>query len=219
MKILSFNFLLYLIITLFNINTNAGVSQPFVAGSGITINGNVVSTVGNNENTLWSQTVEHGVTNSVTATSIMSQDVGTYTGSIPANWWAIGKVLHFHAEGYFFTQATPGNVTFTFLLAATNVVSTGANAFPVSVNNGHWHTDIYLICRTTGSSGTLAAYGKTELNNIAALTTSSYYQMPSSPPATYSIDTTQAAAPDFKVTMSVAAGDAVFTEVAFAESK
>ena len=112
--------------------------------------------------TIFTQTADKTVANTVTKTSIIGTGVGTLT--LPANFFVAGKSVKFEIHGYHSSTANP-NITISFELGGTTVATTGAIASGNGSNDGFTVSGI-ITCRTTGSSGTVSAAGEyLELHN------------------------------------------------------
>lgn len=100
----------------------------------------------------------------------------------------VGKKLRIRAFGRITTGATPGNITLAVLYgtgADANGVSLGATtavALTASQTNLSWEAEIYVHCRSTGSTGTLFATGKFLFNNAVIATTLQPLLLPASAP-------------------------------------
>jgi hypothetical protein len=89
-----------------------------------------------------------------------------YAGSptqLPANYWTVGKTVKLTALLKVVTAATPGNFTVGMAYgaadaAACNVVSE-AIAVAASVTKS-MYIEGYAVCRSVGTSGTLAMWGR-----------------------------------------------------------
>ncbi len=108
--------------------------------------------------TLFSQT------NIVTVNSAGEQTlVGTGVGSttIPANYFAVGNVLHVYASGIYSTNSpTPGSITLKVKLGST-IVSVGSTQLTagVSAGTGAWTINYYITGVSTGTTGILVSNG------------------------------------------------------------
>lgn len=90
---------------------------------------------------------------SITATSILP---GAAKFTIPANFFAIGKVLRVTANGRISTTTGPPSITLDVRFGTTNVIWNGAAFVTVaSVTNKSWELMALLTCRAIGS-GTAA---------------------------------------------------------------
>jgi hypothetical protein len=96
-------------------------------------------------------------TSGTTASPWTTTGVGSLT--IPANYMVPGKVLHIRAGALLTTAATPGTVTMTVTLGATNVWAGVANTPTASITS-ICDLDVYATCLTAGAGGTLGISAK-----------------------------------------------------------
>jgi hypothetical protein len=90
----------------------------------------------------------------VTAQSIIPTTyIGTLT--LPANFWKLGKAIRVRLQGYYSTDAGPGNATITIKLGSTTYRTTGSFALDNSVTNGWWAMDFAIVCESTGVTGSV----------------------------------------------------------------
>src|SRR5438132_7258360 len=89
---------------------------------------------------------------------------------LPANYLYVGAALRVRARGRFSTTGTPTLLVGVYYgaVAGTVIVSTGAITTVSGAANVTWSIDVDIICRTTGSSGTVIGIGKA--TGITALT-------------------------------------------------
>ena len=98
--------------------------------------------------------------NSTAETSLMGTDSmhTWYAGSdsLPANWFKKGKRLRFGIAGIYSSKSTSaGNFVMKILLNNTSVCSTATSALDVNVVNGTWRMDGAIVCRDTGTTGSV----------------------------------------------------------------
>lgn len=144
----------------------------------------------------------------VTATSATTL-IGSVTGSttVSANTFTAGQVLHFSAQGFYSTPATPASLTIDLKIGGTTRITTGAVVQIASVTNGVWQLSCDVTTRTTGASGTQIANciysgtGATITPGEAPMFTSS----------AWTIDTTATEAIDLQATWSTATGAPTIT--------
>lgn len=150
---------------------------------------------------LFAQTADKSVTNTLTETSI----VGTGTGSLtlPANFWTVGRTVRITMSGVYSTVAVTGDtVTIKVKYGSTVIASQATTSLLAGATNLFWWADALITCRSIGASGTVQISGgvtyqtgvsgtivENELNNSAGTTT---------------IDTTASALLDVSVTHSAA---------------
>ena len=85
-------------------------------------------------------------------------------------WARPGKKMRIRMFGKITTAATPGNLTFDVYYGnggnanGTIIVSSAAQTLVAGQTNLSWWLDLYVHCRTTGSTGTLFATGKAFFN-------------------------------------------------------
>jgi hypothetical protein len=130
---------------------------------------------------------------------------------LPANYFAIGKVLRLNAWGRISTiNPTPGNLTLDFRLNNGVVFTSGL--MPLNTlaakTNVSWRAILMLTCRSVGSSssGTLMGQGDftSEAASGAAAGVANDIMMPVSVPAVGSgFDTTAAQVCDMQATFSI----------------
>lgn len=103
------------------------------------------------------------VASSATATAIFR------TTTIPANFLFEGRVIRIRARGKLSTTGTPTlkfgiyyNGVAGTLLAETEAITMGSG-----VSNVNWSIDVDIVCRTTGSSGSVLAMGEARVHTSA----------------------------------------------------
>jgi hypothetical protein len=119
----------------------------------------------------------------------------------PANYFIQGTTIRFTLGGRIsnIVTATP-TITFkvhigTATLSATAVFSTGALVTRATVaTNESWRAEGTIVCRSSGTGGTLMCMGEFDLPNLTGATTAlvATVIMPSTAPATQPVDTTVA---------------------------
>jgi len=127
--------------------------QTYVNGIEQTLNG-----------TIYTQTADKTVANTVVDTSIIGTGVGTVT--LPANFLVAGKSIDFKVMGY---HSSTGNPTITVKIKlGSTVVATGTATSGNGTTNG-FTILASVTCRTTGATGTVASAGMyQELHNGGA---------------------------------------------------
>jgi hypothetical protein len=140
------------------------------------------------------------VSNTVTESTLFGTGVGSL--SLPANFWAPGRVLRVRIKGVFSTTGTP-NVTLRGKLGATTIVSSGAVATVGTIANLAWTLELELMCRSAGVTGTIIGQGMFRYSG----------QAPIGLPATASItiDTTAASAINATIEWGTASGSNTIT--------
>lgn len=87
----------------------------------------------------------------------MLPTTGIGSKNLPADFFGTqGKALRFRINGYYSTDAVPGNATIAFKLGSTTIATTGSFAMDASITNGAFWMEGILTCRTTGASGTVS---------------------------------------------------------------
>lgn len=132
--------------------------------------------------TIFTQTADKTVTNTVTETSIVGTGVGGLT--LPANFFVAGKTIRVTMSGVYSTVAVTGDtVTVKIKYGSTVLASKATTALVTGGTNLAWFSDALITCRTTGTTGTVQVSGgvryqiagsaivEDELNNGAATTT------------------------------------------------
>jgi hypothetical protein len=116
-----------------------------------------------------------------------------------ANYWWVGKKIKIRLFGRITTAATPGNGTFDIYWGTgadangTILASSGTVALSASQTNVSWQAEIYVHCRSIGSSGTLFVTGIAHFNVGVIASTLQPLMIPASAPAVSSaIDLTAA---------------------------
>lgn len=98
----------------------------------------------------------------------------------------IGKKLRIRLAGRITTAATPGNLTFGIYYgtgASANGVllaSSAALALVAAQTNLSWYCEVFVHCRSIGSTGTLFCLGRSMFNNAVILTASQPILIPAS---------------------------------------
>jgi len=148
------------------------------------------------------------LTNSTTATSILPA-AAKFT--IPANYFAIGRVLRLNAWGRISNVVTtPGNLTLDMRFGSTVVFTGGAMALNTTAKtNVAWRAIIMLTCRSIGSgtSATLLGQGDwcSESATGSASGVANDILMPASAPAVGTgFDSTASQTVDLFATFSIA---------------
>lgn len=132
--------------------------------------------------TLFTQTADATVTNTVTETSIIGSGVGTLT--LPANFFVAGKTIRVTMSGVYSTVAVTGDtVTIKVKYGTTVLASKATTALVTGGTNLFWASEVLITCRTAGASGAVQVSGgviyqiagsatvEDELNNGASTTT------------------------------------------------
>ena len=104
---------------------------------------------------LFSQTNSVTVVNSTAETSILGTGDGTAT--IPANFFAVGRIIRVRVYGYHSATANP-NITIKVKINGTTILNTGAYPSHTATTEG-FTIEAFLTCRTTGTSGTFIGQG------------------------------------------------------------
>lgn len=159
--------------------------------------------------TIFTQTADKTVSNTVTETSVVGTGVG-YGLTLPANFFIIGKTVRLRIGGIYSTPAlaTP-SVTVKVKYGTVVLASVTTSSLLSGAANLEFDGEIDITCRSTGGSGTVAMHGDIEyatgvagtiavdpLNNVGAVKT---------------IDTTAASLLDVTVTWDTATSTRIAT--------
>lgn len=111
--------------------------------------------------TIFTQTADATVTNTVTETSIIGAGVGTLT--LPANFFTAGKSIRIRIGGIYSTPlaATP-SVIVKIKYGSTVLASATTTSLLSGASGLEFEGQATITCRTTGSSGTVVAHGAIE---------------------------------------------------------
>jgi hypothetical protein len=125
--------------------------------------------------------------------------------TIPASALRAGDVIHIVHQGIATATNSTDTLKSKLYIGATNIADTGA----IDVaNNDIFVIDAYVQIRTVGASGTLVAWGTTNIGTSGTATTKAFYL------ASTAIDTTASQLITAKATWSVAnAGDSCRQDV------
>lgn len=162
-------------------------TQTYFSTRGDDFSGGSISlgTITNYENngTLFTQTADKTVTNTVTETTILGTGVGSVT--LPANFFVAGKTIRLRIGGIYSTPAasTP-SLVIKVKYGSTVVATVTTSALVAGASSLEFDTGVDITCRSTGSSGTVMVHGDIEyatgaagtvlvdpLNNAGATTT------------------------------------------------
>lgn len=77
-----------------------------------------------------------------------------------------GRIFKLSACGVYSTTGTP-TLTFRVKFGSTNLVVFGAKTGISAASNQSWRIESSIVCRTTGASGTVMAYGSLFINTSA----------------------------------------------------
>lgn len=135
---------------------------------------------------LFTQTADKTVANTVTETSILGTGVGNLT--LPANFFVAGKTIRIYGEGYIADLLTPtGRVKFK--LGSTVILDSTAAALVTITGNGRFEYEILLTCRTAGTTGTVYAQG--DVRYYSLLTTANFIALLNTAATTINTTTSQ----------------------------
>lgn len=93
------------------------------------------------------------------------------TRTLSSSLWKVGGIFRLTASGVYSTTGTP-TLTFRVKLGSTNVVVFTAKTGINNASNQSWLIEADIVCRTTGSSGTIMGYGRIHINTSAGVDTS-----------------------------------------------
>lgn len=109
----------------------------------------------------------------VTSVTLSTTNKALYpVANIPAmgkDYWWVGKKVRIRAFGQITTAATPGNLTIAVLYGTgadangTSIVASAAQTLIANQTNIAWAVDLYIHCRSIGTSGTLFGCGLLDL--------------------------------------------------------
>ena len=105
---------------------------------------------------MFTQTGTVALNNSSSQTQMLGTGVGTLT--LPANFFAIGKMIEVEIRGFYTTPASPSNCNFSIQLGATSLASVVVTA-PISQTNSAFLCRAQIVCRSTGTAGNFIAGG------------------------------------------------------------
>jgi hypothetical protein len=105
-------------------------------------------------------------TSGTTAVSLIPTGIGSVT--LPANYLVAGKTIVVRFSGTFTTASTPGTIAFSYALGASTIASPAA-VTPTASLTTFFEGEVYITCRTTGSSGSVAYFTKVTNNNGSTL--------------------------------------------------
>lgn len=160
--------------------------------------GGGVATVVFPDPTLFIQTANATVSNTVSETTLVGTGVGSAT--LPANFFTVGKTLRLTMRGINSTATPAGTLTFRIKLGATTIISSAAETLTNGLTDMGWDIQADITCRTTGSSGTVRGQGK--VFEATGTGTSAHWMLASTSDTT--INTTVSNAVDITVEYSTA---------------
>lgn len=110
---------------------------------------------------IFTATADATVTNTVTETSIIGTGVGTTT--LPANFFVAGKSIRLRIGGTYSTPAigTP-SVIVKVKYGSTGIATVTTSSLISSAAGYEFDGEVFITCRTTGSSGTVMVHGDIE---------------------------------------------------------
>lgn len=122
--------------------------------------------------------------------------------SLVANYFTVGKMVQINVAGKITTAASsPGNLTLTArygtTTGGTSLAASAATALNTSKTNITWWSQLYVVCRATGSgtSGSLLAWGNFSYDGAGAVFSTAANNpmgIPATAPAAVGVDTTSA---------------------------
>lgn len=133
--------------------------------------------------------------------SLLTKDTGNYTGNTPANWWKLGRQIHFRGQGSYKTTVAPGHVNFVVKWGGSSIgvgISGGQSLPDNSATNSPMVVDFTMQCSSAGAGGRIEARGTVTLGVIGDPTKTYLYYIQ---PAFVSIDTTVAGTMDFTINL------------------
>lgn len=111
------------------------------------------------DNTLFSQTAEKAVANTVAETSLFSSTAGEFIGTrtLPNNHFTKGKSLHCKMNGQILNTGTP-SITIKVKLGAVTILDSGAIPLATILSTEIFTLDVKLKCISAGVSGTVQGF-------------------------------------------------------------
>lgn len=150
--------------------------------------------------TIFTQTADKTVANTVTETSIIGTGVGTLT--LPASFFVAGKTVRITIAGVYSTVAVTGDtVTVKIKYGSTVLVSKATTSLVTGGTNLAWEAEVLITCRTTGASGTVQVGGGLTYQIAGAV---AVYDEFNNGAATSTLNTTTSNLLDITVTHSAA---------------
>ena len=144
----------------FAIARTNGVSTLMVRSNDVTVASNVtVYPIGDEVGVmypLFSMTNSARLTNKTTIASVISNYTGKIT--LPENFWTRGKIVKLKFRGAYWSAAGTISGTNVVLFGAT-VLATNLVPLNASAVGDMWESDIDVVCRNTGASGSLYCQG------------------------------------------------------------
>lgn len=107
--------------------------------------------------TLFSQTADKTIANTITETSGFGSGVGTLT--LPANFFVAGKTIRIMARGVYTVSGLGANATVKIKYGSTVLASVATSALLTTGSNNAWAFEALITCRSTGATGTVVALG------------------------------------------------------------
>ena len=153
----------------------------------------------------WVQADESAVTLSTTNKALVPAARYNEMGS--QFFDTIGKKLWLHAAGKITTAATPGNLTLALLWGTgadangSSLVASAAQTLVANQTNISWELDLYIHCRSIGSSGSLFVMGSAVFGT-AVIAVGSFLMPASAAAAVGSLDLTGSSVPSLQALRS-----------------
>lgn len=109
---------------------------------------------------LYTNITDKTISNTTTETSIFPSGASTNL-TLAAGFWTVNKAVRFKVTGYFSTPLTlVPTLTITIKLNGTAIATGSAASLVASANNNFFESEGLLICRSTGTSGTVLFTGR-----------------------------------------------------------
>jgi hypothetical protein len=130
---------------------------------------------------LWSQTTTVSLTNSTTQTSLRGTIYPATGNTLPANFFSyVGKRLTLTARGTIYDSGAT-TMAFVILFGSTAIFTASTPTIPkLNTNPESWWMEVDVVCRTTGTSGTLKVDGFCLVSNNTTGLSPFHLKMPSS---------------------------------------
>lgn len=152
-------------------------------------------------------TADATVTNTTTETTILPTGVGSKT--LAANFFLVGKTVSITGGGVYSTTTVPGNLVINVKYGSTVVATGTITNLLNSASNRAFQFDVTVVCRTTGSSGTVICDGNLDYETSASLVARTALALNNSG-STTTINTTTSNAIDITATWATASTSNIF---------
>lgn len=117
---------------------------------------------------LFTQTVDKTVANTTTETSGIGTGIGSLT--VPANFLTVGKSIRIQGRGVYTVSAVGGFATITAKVGDSRIAAVQTSALLTTGSNNAFEFNSNIVCRSTGSSGTVVSSGSANYKVTGART-------------------------------------------------